>query len=73
MMGIPCETSAFVYCDNKSVLSNASVPDSVLKKKSNSIAYNFVREGVVMKEWLFAYVNTKENLADFLTKPLSGE
>ena len=26
-----------------------------------------------MKEWLLAYVNTKLNLADFQTKPLSGE
>ena len=73
MMGIPCSQPSYVYCDNKSVLSNASDPDSNLKKKSNSIAYHFVREGVVMKEWLLSYVNTKMNLADFLTKPLSGE
>ena len=49
------------------------MPDSVLKKKSNSIAYNFICEGVVMKKWSLAYVNTKENLVDFLTKPLSGK
>ena len=55
------------------MLKNGSIPDLVLKKKSNSIAYNFVREGVAMKEWLLAYVNAKEILADFLTKPLPGE
>ena len=64
---------SLVYGDNKSVLANASMPDSVLKKKAHSIAYNFVREGVVKKEWLLAYVSTKDNIADFLTKPLSGE
>jgi len=30
-----------VIHDNKSILSNISVPSSMLKKKSNSIAYNF--------------------------------
>ena len=73
MMGIPYDGPLYVYGDNQSVLKNGSMPDSVLKKKSNSIAYNFVREGVAMKEWMLAYVNTKENLADFLTKPLPGE
>ena len=73
MMGIPCSGPAYIYGDNKSVLVNSSMPDSVLKKKSNSIAYNFVREGVAMKEWILSYVNTKENLADFLIKALIGE
>lgn len=73
MMGIPCDEPAYVFGDNQSVLKNGSIPDSVLKKKSNSIAYNFVREGVAMNEWLLAYVNTKENLADFLTKPLPAD
>ena len=49
------------------------MPDIVLKKKSNSIAYNFIFKGVAMKEWMLVYFNTKENLADFLTKPLHGE
>jgi hypothetical protein len=43
-----------------------------LKKKSNAIAYHFVREGVAQDEWRTAYVNTDENLADLLTKSLSG-
>ena len=34
--------------------------------------YHFVREGVARVEWRTAYVNTDENLADLLTKPLSG-
>ncbi len=43
-----------------------------LKKKSNAIVYHFIREGVAQDEWWTAYVNTDENLADLLTKPLSG-
>ena len=45
MMGIPCSEPTYVYGDNQSVLANTTVPDSQLKKKSNSIAYHFVREG----------------------------
>ena len=41
-----------------------------LKKKSNSIAYHLVRESVAMDESRTGYVNTLENLADLMTKPL---
>lgn len=74
MMGIPCELPTFVFGDNKSVLANTTVPDSTLKKKSNSIAYHFVREGCARDEWRTAYISTHLNPADLLTKPLpSGE
>ena len=45
MMGIPVSDPCSVRGDNKSVLSNISVPSSMLKKKSNNIAFHFVREG----------------------------
>ena len=74
MMGIPCEGCTYIYGDNQSVLANTTVPESTLKKKSQSIAYHFVREGVARDEWRTAYVNTHENPADLLTKPLpNGE
>ena len=72
MMGIKVDEPAFVFGDNKSVLCNTTAPESTLKKKSNAIAYHFVREGVARDEWRTAYVNTDENVADLLTKPLSG-
>ena len=72
MMGIKVDEPAYVFGDNKSVLCNTTAPESTLKKKSNAIAYHFVREGVARDEWRTAYVNTDENLADLLTKPLSG-
>ena len=74
MMGIPCDEPAYIYGDNKSVLYNTSIPESTLKKKSQSLAYHFVREGAARDEWRTAYVNTHANPADLLTKPLpSGE
>ena len=51
-------------------MCNTSIPDSTLKKKSQSIAYHLVREGAARDEWRTAYVNTHDNQADLLTKPL---
>ena len=74
MMGIPVEAPAYVFGDNQSVLSNSTKPHLVLKKKSSSIAYHFVREGVAKNEWRTAYLNTHLNPSDMCTKSLpSGE
>ena len=69
-MGIPVNGPAYIYCDNHSVLFNKSIPDSAVKKKSQSIAYHFTREGAAKDEWRTAYVNTNENESDLLTKQL---
>lgn len=62
MTGIPCDFPSFVCGDNKSVLVNLSKPYSVLKKKSSSIAYNFLQKGCAKEKWLVLYVNTKKML-----------
>ena len=70
MMGISCDDPTFIYGDNQLVLANTTIPVSTLKKKSQSIAYHFVREGAAQDEWQTTYVNTHENEADLLTKQL---
>ena len=72
MMGIRCELPTYILGDNQAVLVNSSKPYSVLNKKSSSIAYHFVREGVAKDEWRVAYIKTHDNVADILTKPLPG-
>ena len=64
MMGISCEEPTFIYGGNQSVLANTTIPDFTLKKKSQSIAYHFVREEAAQDEWQATYVNTHENEAD---------
>ena len=71
-MRINVDEPAFIFGDNKSVSFNATSPGSTLKKKLNAIAYHFVREGVARDEWRTAYVGLDDNVADMLTKPLSG-
>jgi hypothetical protein len=70
MMGIPVDGPAYIYGDNQSVLANTTIPDSVLKKKSQSIAYHFIREGCARDEWRTTYVSTHDNESDLLTKVL---
>jgi hypothetical protein len=51
MLGIPCDRPVYIQGDNQSVLYNTTIPDSTLKKKSQSIAYHYVREGSARDEW----------------------
>ena len=73
MMGVEVDGPTYVYGDNMSVIHNTSKPTSLLKKKSNSICYHFVREAVAMKECLTTHVPTLMNWADLLTKCLSDK
>ena len=72
MMGIPGEGPSCVFGDNQSVLSNASKPHSSLKKKSSSVAFHFIREGVAKDEWRTTYLNSAQNPADVCAKSLPG-
>ena len=70
MMGIPFSNPVFIYGDNGSVLWNTTITDSTLKNKSNSIAFNFVRERVTRYECRTAYIKKYTNLSDLMTKAL---
>ena len=72
MMEIPVLGPTYIYGDNQSVLYITTIPESTIKKKSQSLCHHFVREGVARKEWKTGYVKTTENPADALTKPLSA-
>ena len=72
MMGVPLDGPAMVKVDNMSVVKNTSVPESMLKKKSNSIAYHYVREKCAADIARVGYEPTDTNLADMLTKSQPG-
>jgi hypothetical protein len=71
-MGVPIDGPTYTFVDNMSVVNNTSIPESLLKKKSKSIAYHAVREAVAMKEMIISFFPSKENLADLMTKILPG-
>ena len=73
MMGVPLDGPTYVKADNMSVVHNCSTPSSMLKKKSNSIAYHYVRERCAAGVCSVTYVPTTDNVADMLTKSQPGE
>jgi hypothetical protein len=72
MMGVALSSPTFVYGDNISVVYNTQRPESVLKKNSNSICYNAVRESAAMGESIIGHVPSVENPADICTNVVPG-
>ena len=71
MFGIPIEGPTNVFCNNKAVFKNTSIPDSTLKKKHTSICYHRAREAVTARTMRVANEGTVTNLANLFTKPLT--
>jgi hypothetical protein len=72
MMGIEVDGPCNMFCDNESVVKNATRPDSPLKKKHCAIAYHKVREAQAAEVVRIAWEDTTTNLADLFTKLLDG-
>jgi len=68
MMGIPITGPTYMFCDNQSVVTSGSVPQSTLSKRHNALAYHRVREAVAAKIIHFLHISGAENPADLLTK-----
>jgi hypothetical protein len=68
MMGIPLTGPSYIFTDNKSQVTNLTIPESTLKKKCNSICYHAVQESVAMGESFIAHMNSDDNLSDLMTK-----
>ena len=72
MLGVPLDGPANVRMDNKSVVTNSTIPESCLKKKCHSIAYHYIREAVASGMARITWEPTASNLADALTKFQGG-
>jgi hypothetical protein len=73
MFGVPIDGPANVFCDNCGVVKNASFPESTLMKKHNAINYHTVQEAAAAGILRVGKEVGETNLADLLTKVLSGE
>ena len=66
--GVPIDGASEVFCNNKLVVTNLSVPSSVLSKRHNVICYQRVREaqaaGIIRVGW----IEGKHNITDLFTK-----
>ena len=60
--------TTFVYYEIQSVVVNASITGSTLKKKRNSVAYHFICEGSEKYKWICRRVGKDVNLSELMTK-----
>ena len=70
MLGIKISKPSILLMDNEAVIKNTTLPSSSLKKKHNAIAYHKIREAVAADIVRVAFINSKMNRSDILTKPL---
>ena len=72
MLGVPICDASVLIGDNQSVITSCSIPSSNLKRKHNFIAYHRIREAVAAGIVKLKYIRNALNLANALTKALSG-
>ena len=72
VVGVPISGPSLIYGENMSVIHNTQRPESMLKKKSNSIWYHAIRECVTMKEILTGHVPSVDNPEDICTRVVPG-
>ena len=54
--------------DNRSVITSATLPHSLLNKRHNALAYHRVCEAIAAKIFDFYWIDSKVNKADILSK-----
>lgn len=72
MLGVPLVGPALIFGDNQSVVNGASIPECKIQKKHLGICYHAVREASAAGVWKVGFIRGKYNIADSLTKILSG-
>ena len=68
--GVPLDGPAWLFGDNKSVVTSSTIPHSSLSKRWNALSYHRVREAVAGGWLRFEHIPGTENPADIFTKPL---
>ena len=67
-LGAPITTKSFLFGDNRSVVTSATLPHSTLTKRHNILAFHRVREAIAAKLMAFYWIQSAYNLSDMLSK-----
>ena len=67
-LGAPIATKSFLFGDNRSVVTSATLPHSPLTKRHNILAFYRVREAIATKLMAFYWIRSAYNLSDMLSK-----
>ena len=65
-LGVPIK--AYMFGDNKSVVTSSMVPHSLLSKRLNILSYHRVREAIAAKILVFHWCDSSQNKSDILSK-----
>ena len=67
-LGAPICSKSFLFGDNSSVVTSATLPHSTLTKCHNILAFHRVREAIAAKLMAFYWIQSAYNLSDMLSK-----
>ena len=67
-LGAPISAKSFLFGDNRSVVTSATLPHSTLTKRHNILAFHRVREAIAAKLMAFYWIQSAYNLSDMLSK-----
>ena len=66
--GAPIDSKSFLFGDNRSVITSATLPHSTLTKHHNILVFHRVREAIAAKIMAFYWIQSAYNLSDMLSK-----
>ena len=67
-LGPPIATKSFLFGENRSVVTSATLPNSTLTKRHHICAFHRVRKAIAAKLMAFYWIQSAYNLSDMLSK-----
>lgn len=67
-LGVPIVGPSILFGDNESVVNTTSRPHGKLHKRHLMLSYHYMREAFATGEYVYAFVNGKDNPSDILSK-----
>ena len=67
-LGVPIMNKAYMFGDDKSVVTSSTIPQSILNKRHNMLSYHRVREAIAAKILEFHLCSSRQNRSDILCK-----
>ena len=67
-LGVLITSKSYMFSDNRSVVTGATLPHSTLSKRHNILAFHRVREAIAAKIIDFHWIPSEYNLSDMLSK-----
>ena len=67
-LGVPIKSKSFMFGNNRSVVTSATLPHSTLRKRHNILAFHRVREAIAANIIDIHWIQSEYNLSDMLSK-----